>query len=193
MRTAQAEGGRGMALQPSDDGVVLRDPAPGDLSLLFLRHMQTVARDFGWNARYEGYLFDIGARFLLRLDPERERFWVAEKGGRVIGCVGIVRENDSTARLRTMFVEPEARGLGLGRRLLEECVSFCRDKGYGTIVLWTLGCLAAARELYASAGFEMISSEPWDEIGPGMMDETWRLDLTPGGGRDSPGDRHGRR
>jgi N-acetylglutamate synthase-like GNAT family acetyltransferase len=169
-----------MTRPAGDDGVILRDPAPGDLSHLFLRHMQTVATEFGWNTRYEGYLFDIGAKFLLRLDPECERFWVAEKDGAIVGCVGIVRDDETTARLRTMFVEESARGLGLGRRLLGECLSFCREKGYASVVLWTLGCLGPARKLYASAGFEMISSEPWDEIGPDMMDETWRLQLTPG-------------
>ena len=180
-----------MPQQETGEGVVLRDPAPGELSLLFLRHMQTVARDYGWNARYEGYLFEIGARFLLKLDPACERIWVAEKDGQVIGCVGIVREDETTARLRTMFVEPEARGLGLGRRLLEECVGFCREKGYGAIVLWTLGVLGPARTLYQSAGFEMIASEPWDDIGPVEQDETWRLELTPGGGRGAAGGHHG--
>jgi N-acetylglutamate synthase-like GNAT family acetyltransferase len=169
------------------DGVILRDPAPGDLSWLFLRHMQTVAKAFGWNTRYEGYLFEIGAKVLLRLDPACERFWIAEKDGQVIGCVGIVREDETTARLRTMFVDEAARGLGLGRRLVETCVSFCRDKGYSAIVLWTLGCLGPARQLYASAGFEMVSSEPWDEIGPGMFDETWRLELKPGSAASASG------
>ena len=180
-----------MARQADEDGAILREPRPGDLSFLFLRHMQTVAKEFGWNVRYEGYLFEIGAKLLLRLDPACERFWVAEKDGQVIGCVGIVREDATTARLRTMFVEPSARGLGLGRRLVETCISFTRDAGYSAIVLWTLGCLGPARKLYASFGFEMISSEPWDEIGPLEQDETWRLELAPGAAPADPGGHHG--
>ena len=163
-----------------DAGIVLREPRGGDLSFLFLRHMQTLAAHHGWDARYEGHLMEIGARALLHLDPSCERFWIAEKDGEVVGCVGIVREDETTARLRTMYVEPTARGLGLGRRLVDTCISFCRDAGYSAIVLWTLGVLDTARALYASAGFRMVSSEPWDGLGPVEQDETWRLELGPG-------------
>lgn len=160
-----------------DEEVVLREPRGGDLSWLSWRHMQTVAAEHGWNARYEGRLMEIGAYVLLRLDPERERFWIAERHGDILGCVGMVHEDDRTARLRMMFVEPQARGLGLGRRLLETCFGFAREKGYAAIVLWTLDVLGPARRLYTSAGFELVASEPWDDIGPVVQDETWRLEL----------------
>jgi len=169
-----------------DAGIVLREPRGGDLSFLFLRHMQTLAAHYGWDARYEGHLMEIGARALLHLDPSCERFWIAEKDGEVVGCVGIVREDETTARLRTMYVEPSARGLGLGRRLVDTCISFCREAGYSAIVLWTLGVLDTARALYASAGFRMVSSEPWDGLGPIEQDETWRLELGPGGRDAAP-------
>jgi N-acetylglutamate synthase-like GNAT family acetyltransferase len=169
-----------MSQERAEDGVVLRDPRPGEFSWLILRHMQTVAADYGWDARYEGHLMEIGARVLIHLDRSCERFWVAEKDGEVVGCVGIVREDEATARLRMMYLEPSARGLGLGRRLVDTCIEFCREKGYAAIVLWTLGVLETARSLYASAGFRMVSSEPWDGIGPVEQDETWRLELKPG-------------
>jgi GNAT superfamily N-acetyltransferase len=142
---------------------------------------------------------EVGARVLLHLDPTCERFWIAEKDGEAVGCVGIVREDDTTARLRTMYVEPSARGLGIGRRLVGECIRFSREAGYSAIVLWTLEVLAEARNLYGSAGFRMISSEPWNGIGPTEQDETWRLELGPGstdgvaagGGHGHGGQGHG--
>ena len=176
--------------EPDPHGIVLREPRGGDLSFLFLRHMQTLAAQHGWDARYEGHLMEIGGRALLHLDPTCERFWIAERNGEVVGCVGIVREDESTARLRTMYVEPSARGLGLGRRLVEECIRFCRDAGYSAIVLWTLQVLTEARRLYAAYGFRMVSSEPWDGIGPTEQDETWRLDLVEGASGAGPHGHH---
>ena len=161
----------------SDDGVILREPEGGDLCWLGYRHMQTVAKDFGWNRRFEGYLAEIFSRALLHFDPAKERFWVAERDGRLLGCVGLARENDVEARLRVLFVEPEARGLGLGRRLIETCLEFARQAGYREVALWTLDVLQPARRLYAEFGFVLESAEPWDDIGPTMQDEQWRLTL----------------
>jgi GNAT superfamily N-acetyltransferase len=167
-----------MILETADaHDVILREPDLGDLSWLMYRHMVTIAREQGWNTRYEGHLLEISSRFLLKLDPACERVWIAVRGDEILGCVGLVREDATTARLRTLFVEPATRGLGLGRRLVRTCVAFARQAGYGAVVLWTLDVLTAARALYASEGFGMVSSDTWDEIGPVLQDETWRLEL----------------
>jgi GNAT superfamily N-acetyltransferase len=156
--------------------VALRAPKAGDFSWLMHRHMATVAPQYGWDERYEAHLAEIVAGLLKGLDSARERFWVAERGGEVIGSVGVTRESDHRARLRLMFVEPEARGLGLGRRLGEAAVAFAREAGYAEMALWTVSVLTAARALYADLGFRMISQET-SELAASMCDETWLLKL----------------
>ncbi len=157
-------------------GVRLAEPEPGDLSWLQHRHMQVMAPAYGWDARYEAHVARIVADLLERRDPARERFWVARRGSSLLGCVGLTRVDDRRARLRLLFVEPEARGQGLGGRLVEACVSFARQAGYGEIVLWTVDVLEAARTLYARAGFRMVAAEP-SELSGAMRDETWLLKL----------------
>lgn len=157
-------------------GVALRAPRPGELTFLLHRHMQVMAPAYGWDHRYEAHLTQIVADFLSRHDPQRERFWVAERDGRVLGCVGLTRQAERTGRLRLLFVEPEARGLGLGRRLIAHCLGFARTAGYAEVVLWTVDVLTAARRLYAEAGFQLTGSQP-SELAEGMADETWRLAL----------------
>ena len=154
----------------------LRPPKPGDLSWLQLRHMQVMGPAHGWDQGYEAHLAEIGAHFLKAAGGGRERFWVAEQGGRVLGCIGLSQESDRRARLRLMFVEPDARGLGLGRRLAEACIAFAREASYAEVVLWTVDVLAAARALYADLGFELIATTP-SELAAGMNDETWLLTL----------------
>ena len=156
--------------------IELRAPKPGDLSWLQHRHMQTMAPAYGWDERYEAHLAQIISAFLMDHDPERERFWVADRAGEILGCVGLTRVSDTQARLRLLFVEPEARGLGLGRRLTETCIAYARAKGYAEVVLWTVSVLDAARKLYADLGFEMTGSEASD-LAASMCDETWLLRL----------------
>ncbi len=155
---------------------VLRAPMPGDLSWLQHRHMQVMAPTYGWDQRYEAHIAHIVGGFLMAHDPARERFWVADRSGEVLGCIGLTRESDQRARLRLLFVEPEARGLGLGRRLCDACIAFAREAGYAEIVLWTVNVLDAARALYADLGFEMIGAETSD-LAESMCDETWLLRL----------------
>ena len=156
--------------------IELRLPQPGDLSWLQHRHMQTMAPAYGWDERYEAHLAQIISGFLMDHDPQCERFWIADRGGEILGCVGLTRMSAAQARLRLLFVEPAARGTGLGRRLTETCIAYARAKGYSEIVLWTVSVLDAARKLYADLGFEMIGAEASD-LAASMCDETWLLKL----------------
>ena len=158
----------------SDDEVILRSPRLGEMSWLQWRHMQTVAPAHGWDERYEGHVAQIVGDFFARHDPARERFWVAERDGKLIGCVGLTGVSEERARLRLLYVEPEARGLGLGRRLVDACLAFARRAGYREVVLWTVDVLEPARRIYAAAGFRKIG-ETVSELSPAMKDETWLL------------------
>ena len=158
--------------------VTLRAPRIGDLSWLQLRHMQVMAPAYGWDLRYEAHVAHIVGGFLMQHDPARERFWIAERDGQILGCVGLTRESGQRARLRLLFVEPSARGLGLGRRLVRTCLAFAREAGYAEVVLWTVSVLDAARRIYAEEGFEKIGAEASD-LSAGMCDETWLLKLEP--------------
>jgi GNAT superfamily N-acetyltransferase len=160
----------------ADDEVVLRPPRLGEMSWLQWRHMQTVAPAYGWDERYEGHIARIVGDFMTRHDPARERFWAAERGGELLGCVGLTGESEERARLRLLYVEPEARGLGLGRRLVDACVAFARRAGYREVVLWTVDVLEPARRIYAAAGFRRIGAVV-SELSPAMKDETWLLRL----------------
>lgn len=162
--------------EPPHPPVALRPPKPGDLSWLQHRHMVVMAPAYGWDGRYEAHLAQIVAEFLSGRDVGAERFWVAERDGEILGCVGLTRVDARRGRLRLLFVEPDARGLGLGRRLVDACVAFAREAGYAEVVLWTVDVLYAARRIYAAAGFRLIGSEP-SELSEGMADETWLLQL----------------
>lgn len=159
-----------------DDEVILRAPQPGDLSWLQHRHMQVMAPAYGWDARYEAHVAHIVAGFLMDHDPARERFWVAERDGELIGCIGLTREDADRARLRLLYVEPQARGRGLGRRLVDACIGFAREAGYREVVLWTVSALEAARKIYAEVGFEKTGAQT-SELSASMCDETWLLKL----------------
>ncbi len=156
--------------------VNLRPPRPGELSWLQHRHMAVMAPAFGWDQRYEGHVAEIVAHFAWASGSASERFWVAERDGEILGCVGLSRESDERARLRLLFVEPEARGLGLGRRLCEACLAFAREAGYREVVLWTVSVLDAARALYADLGFTQAGSQA-SGLAESMCDETWVLQL----------------
>jgi DNA-binding MarR family transcriptional regulator/ribosomal protein S18 acetylase RimI-like enzyme len=156
---------------------VLRPHRAGDMGWIADRHGALYGEEYGLNYKMEAYVAEVVAKFLREFDPGREHCWIAEQDGQRIGSVFIVKESDTVARLRLLIVEPRARGLGVGRRLVEECLRFSRQAGYSEIVLWTHSILTAARRIYDSVGFVIEETETHDEFGPELVGETWRLRL----------------
>jgi DNA-binding MarR family transcriptional regulator/ribosomal protein S18 acetylase RimI-like enzyme len=157
--------------------VSLRTHRPGDMGWVVERHGALYFREYGWNEEFEALVAGITAEFIRKLDPARERCWIAEAHGRRLGCIFLVAAESGTARLRLLLVDPEARGHGLGRTLVSECVCFARAAGYERIVLWTQENLAAARHLYEQAGFTRTAREPHRSFGHDLVAETWQLEL----------------
>jgi DNA-binding MarR family transcriptional regulator/GNAT superfamily N-acetyltransferase len=166
-----------LAAKPSQPSVILREPKPGDFGWIVARHAVLYAQEYQWAGAFEGLCAQIVADFVKNYDPQRERCWIAEACGRNAGSVMLVRENDEVARLRLLLVEPSARGLGIGQKLTDECVSFARTCGYRSITLWTHSVLTAARHIYAKAGFTLTSSEPRYSFGQEVVAEYWDLTL----------------
>ncbi|MEV5311565.1 MULTISPECIES: bifunctional helix-turn-helix transcriptional regulator/GNAT family N-acetyltransferase [unclassified Streptomyces] len=165
---------------PRPEDVVLRAPAPGDLGWIVQRNAALYAAEYGWNTDYEGLVARIVADFAEDHDPHLERVWIAELDGAPVGAVMCVRDEASgagTARLRLLLVEPEARGLGIGDRLVTAVVEFARGVGYRELVLWTNDVLAAARRIYLRHGFTLVSEKPHRSFGADLVGQDWRLDL----------------
>jgi DNA-binding MarR family transcriptional regulator/GNAT superfamily N-acetyltransferase len=155
----------------------LRPPRPGDMGWIVSRHAVLYAQEYGWTDPFEGLCAQIVADFVNKFDAQRERCWIAETGGANAGCVMLVKDTDEVARLRLLLVEPSARGLGIGGRLVDECVQFARAAGYRKITLWTHSVLLPARHLYRQAGFQLVSSEPRHSWGQDVVSEIWDLPL----------------
>ena len=155
---------------------VLRSPRAGDLGWVVQRNGAIYAQEYGWDASYEALVARIVADYAGRADP-REAGWIAELDGAPVGCVFCMRKDDSTAQLRLLLVEPAARGLGAGERLVAECLAFARRTGYPEIVLWTNDILGAARRIYQRLGFELVDSEPHHSFGHDLIGQNWRLSL----------------
>jgi len=155
----------------------LRTHRPGDMGFVVERHGTLYPAEYGWDSRIEALTAEIVAAFLKNFDPASERCWIAECDGETVGSVFLVRETDEVARLRLLIVDPKARGLGIGRRLVEECIAFARAAGYRKITLWTHAVLVAARAIYAQAGFRLVEEWTHDEFGKSEASETWELSL----------------
>lgn len=157
--------------------VTLREPLPGDIGWVIMRHGAIYAEEYGWNEQFEALVAEVAAAFLRKHDASCERAWIAEVNGEKAGCVFLVRYSEDTAKLRLLLVEPSARGMGIGKGLVEECIRFAKAVGYKRMILWTNNVLNAARSIYESFGFHLIASEPNDEFGPPNIAETWELML----------------
>ena len=170
------------ALAPTDEPrgpYVLRPQQPGDIGWVVQAHAQVYAEEYGWDQRFEAMVARIGARFVERFDPARERCWIAERDGVRLGCVFLVRRSASVAQLRMLLVTRAARNAGLGRKLVAECERFARQAGYRKIVLWTNQILDAARHLYVEAGYTLVKEEREQAFGHDLVFETWEKALAP--------------
>lgn len=158
--------------------ISLRHPLPGDLGWVVEKHGELYAQEHGWNGYFEALCARIVADFGQQHDPGRERCWIALKGPVRVGCVFVVKGSDlNTAKLRLLLLTPEARGSGLGKRLVEECIDFSQRAGYTRMELWTNNTLTAARRMYEKFGFRMVATEPHTNFGPALISETWTRDL----------------
>ncbi|TLY53614.1 MAG: MarR family transcriptional regulator [Gammaproteobacteria bacterium] len=157
--------------------IMLRSLRPGDIGLIAQRHGVLYAQEYGWDERFEALVAGILAKFVENFKPAREHCWIAERDGEFLGCVLVVEKDKHTAQLRMLLVEPAARGLGLGRQLVAECIRFAREKGYREMVLWTNSVLDAARHIYESFGFRLVSQGKHRSFGKSLVEQTWALSL----------------
>jgi DNA-binding MarR family transcriptional regulator/GNAT superfamily N-acetyltransferase len=157
--------------------LTLRGHRPGDMGWVVQRHGEIYHQEYGWNEEFEALVAEIAAEFVRKLDTARERCWIAEYDGRRVGCIFLVAKDATTAKLRLLLVEPDARGLGVGRTLVAECVRFAREAGYHKMVLWTQDNLTAARRIYSNEGFVKTGEEPHHSFGHDLVAETWELEL----------------
>jgi DNA-binding MarR family transcriptional regulator/GNAT superfamily N-acetyltransferase len=156
---------------------LLRPHRIGDMGWIVERHGALYAQEYGWDASFEALVAEIAGKFIRRYDPALERCWIAERDGERVGAVLLVRQSAHAAKLRLLLVEPRARGLGIGARLVAECIAFARAVGYRKITLWTQSILAPARHIYRAAGFRLVREEPHRSFAHDLVGEYWMLKL----------------
>jgi len=157
--------------------ITLRVHRPGDMGWIVQQHGLLYAREYGWDISFEALCAEITAQFLKDFDPARERCWIAEIDGQQVGSIFLVKHSDEVAKIRLLLIDPAARGHGLGKRLVDECIAFARSCGYRKITLWTQSMLLAARGIYQNAGFVHVATEPHHSFGHDLIGETWELTL----------------
>ena len=164
-----------IARDPNTRAYTLRSPQPGDMGWVVSKHGSLYAKEYGWDSTIEAITADIVSAFLKNYDPKRERCWIAAMDGQNVGCVFLVKDTETAARLRLLLVDPVARGRGLGTKLTDECIRFARACGYRGITLWTHSILTAARLIYERAGFRLTSSEKRKSFGQDVVSEYWDM------------------
>ncbi len=163
--------------QTRPEPFMLRPHRVGDMGWIVHRQAVLYAREYGWNEQFESLVAGIAGKFIETFDPARECCWIAEREGEIVGSVFVVQHSKTEARLRMLYVEPAARGLGVGRRLTDEAIRFARDRGYQSLRLWTNDILVSARRIYEGAGFRLVEENPHHSFGYDLIGQIWVLDL----------------
>lgn len=156
---------------------LLRPHQPGDMGWVVHLHGMLYAQEYGWDDTFEALVAGIVAKFIQNFDPKRERCWIAEMEGEIVGSVFLVKESETVSKLRLLLVHPKARGLGMGKRMVSECLRFAKQAGYRKTMLWTNNVLLAARHIYETMGFKLVLEEPHHSFGHDLVGETWELEL----------------
>jgi len=177
MNTVESLLGVSSQNSPSVPAIILRPHQPGDMGWVTSVHGAVYAQEYGWDMSFEALVGKITAEFIENFDAKRERCWIAELDGERVGSVFVVAKNNEVAKLRLLIVDPRARGLKLGTRLVGECLRFVKAAGYSSMTLWTQSILTAARGIYQRAGFELVGEEPHHSFGADLIGETWDIQL----------------